>query len=89
MYDYSTLPEHMQEPMKRYLEQERQPGGFLLACLSNNLCQAFAQADHINQHRLKDIVQFLYWEAPSPSWGNPDKVKAWMEQFHEHPTEQL
>jgi hypothetical protein len=33
MIDYSTLPEHMQESMRRYIEKGIQPGSFLAAIL--------------------------------------------------------
>ena len=76
--DYSLLPEHTAGAMRRYLEDGLQPGGFLTACLENNLTQAFSRADHINSRCMKEIAQFLVWEIPSNAWGSPEKVNQWI-----------
>ena len=80
--NYSSLPEHMREGMKLYIEQGIEPGGFLTAVLENNLMEAFGQADSINRHRLFDICGFIYNEAPHNCHGSPEIVKAWMEKFN-------
>lgn len=76
--DYTGLPEHMVDPMRRYIEVKMQPGGFLTSVLANDLMVACATADFTNRGRLFDIVQWLYNEAPSDCWGSPEKVKAWL-----------
>ncbi len=74
---YDTLPEHDRESMRLYVEHGILPGGFLTACLENNLSEAMVRADKINRECLLDIVSFLYNEIPSPAWGSPEKVRQW------------
>lgn len=74
MLNYSTLPVHMQECMKLYLEEGIEPGGFLYAVLCNDLMGACGNADMINLHLLPIYARFLYNEAPIGSFGSPEKV---------------
>ena len=76
--DYSGIPEHIRAGFRRYVEDHVEPGGFIMACLENNLKEAFGRADDVNRARMFDIVTFLYNEAPSACWGSPAKVKAWL-----------
>ena len=75
--DYSRLPEHMQGPMRRYIENGIPPGSFLRAVLSNDLRAAFQRADDINGPRIRDFVVFLYNEAPRGCYGSPSAVNEW------------
>lgn len=77
--DYSGLPLGAQESMKAYIEQRRQTGGFLYSVLSNDLQMAFARANEVNTHRMRDYLVFLHNKAPSMCWGSPSKVKEWLE----------
>ena len=79
MIDYTLLPPHMREAAKRYIERGARPGHFRTAVICNNLSEAMGRADDTNRDRLFDIVSFFYNEAPSPCWGSPEKMKAWME----------
>ena len=45
MYDYSGLPEGLQNSMKLYVEQGIGAGHFLTACLENSLVDAVNRAD--------------------------------------------
>lgn len=78
-YDYSKLPEHMRDGFQRYVEHHIPLGSFGHAVVCNDLFRACAKADDVNRYRLFDIVSWLYSEAPSPCWGNPEKVMAWLE----------
>ena len=78
--DYSGLPDHMQDGMRRYIENHVEPGSFLLSVLSNDLFGACERADYINRYRLFDIVQWLYCYAPAGSWGCTEAVKAWLKK---------
>lgn len=71
-------PPHMHQGLKLYLEQGIQPGGFLLAVLSNDLMDACLRADHINRHCLPDYIDFLMENAPAECWGSKKKVDAWI-----------
>lgn len=77
--DYSSLPEHMQEAARDYIEHGYKPGDFLYAALSNDLVEAFAHADMDNVVVMKAWVQWLYNEAPSSCWGTREKVMAWID----------
>ncbi len=75
--NYNLIPEHCREGMRLYMEHGILPGDFMQAVISNNLVEAFFRADDINVHRMLDYAHFLYWEAPSMSWGSEDKMYAW------------
>ena len=77
--NYSRIPEHCREGVKRYIENGIPFGGFLQAVFSNNLMRTFEEADGINIERIKDYASFLYNEAPIQSWGSKEKMEAWIE----------
>lgn len=77
--DYSILPKHMQDAMRRYMEDGIPPGSFLEAVLSNDLLGALSRADHVNVSLLYAYGEFLYTEAPILSYGCKDRYKAWIE----------
>ena len=77
-YDNALLPEHMQAPMQRYMEQGIHPGDFLIAVLNNDLREAVYRADHVNRAALADIVQWLYNEAPGHSWGDLETIERYV-----------
>ena len=76
--NYELIPEHMQEGVKRYLEEGIMPGDFLQAVLENNLVKAFDRADTINRECMFGCAKFLYNEMPGNSWGSPEKVRAYI-----------
>ena len=79
MIDYKRIPDYTMDAIRRYLDHHLQPGGFLLAVLSNDLREAVGRADENNQQALPDIVSWLYNEAPSTCWGTPERVEQWLE----------
>ena len=72
------IPPHTQPGLELYLEERIEPGGFLRAVLENNLREAMGRADQINRYALFDIVSWLFTNAPSASWGSPEKVATWL-----------
>jgi len=76
--NYEQLPEHIRHGFQAYIEEHREPGDFVMACLENNLCEACGRADETNRERMFDIVSFLYNEAPAECWGSSAKVEAWL-----------
>ena len=76
--NYSSLPFHMQDAMRLYIESGIQPGSFLTAVLSNDLMGALGRADDINLHALPLYGRFLYNDAPCWCFGSPEKVAAWI-----------
>ena len=78
MGDYDKLPEHMRGAARRYVEEGRAPGDFLMAVLTNNLVRSFSQADDENRARITDWINWLYDDVPMDAWGSPGKVSKWM-----------
>ncbi len=76
--NYDRLPEHIRGGVQRYIEEGCPVGSFLAAVISNDLKESFGCADEVNRQRLFDIVSFFYNEAPSPCWGSPEKMRAWL-----------
>ena len=76
--DYSGLPEHMQDGMRRYIENGLEPGSFLAAVLCNDFIGAVGKADHINEARLKDYTIWLYNCAPPACFGSKQNYLAWI-----------
>ena len=74
--EYQKLPEQYREGMKRYIEEGILPGSFLRAVLEDRLHDAVVRCDNISQ--LKDIVLWIYNEAPTNCWGSSDKVRDWI-----------
>ena len=69
----------MLEKLNAYAERHEPVGDFLRAVLENNLSEAVGRADEDNLKNLPAFVIYLYNEMPSPCWGSPEKVKAWLE----------
>lgn len=72
------IPEHMREGMLNYINLGIPTGSFLEAVLSNDLSKAFSKADSINQHRLGDIVSYVYSFAPALCHGSPEDYAGWI-----------
>ena len=73
------VPGYMQESLIQYILTGRPVGHFLTAVLSNDLKEAVARADEVNQWALSKYVIFLHNHAPIGSWGSPENVKRWKE----------
>ncbi len=77
---YTTIPEHLEKSLRRYADLGIPTGGFLRACLENNLMTAVgAAANSEVRFALQEICQYIYNEIPSPCWGSPEKVQAWLD----------
>ena len=75
--DVSTLPEHMQGAVRRYLNDGIMPGDFLATVLENDLAHSYQRADTINLEAIPMWARWLIWECPAPAWGSPAKVREW------------
>jgi hypothetical protein len=73
------IPERLVASLQRYVKEGIPTGGFLNACLSNDLEQAVATADDGNIHRLRQIMKYIRSEVPVRSWGNSFLVRKWLE----------
>ena len=78
--NYSKLPTHIQYIIKEYIEKGTPPGNFLTAVIQNKLKESFIYADDINLHRMFDIVNFFYNEAPIGCWGSEKRMENWMKE---------
>ena len=78
--DYSDLPEHMQQGMKLYIENNIEPGGFLFHMLSMNIKEAFARADVINRQNMDNYINWIHDNCPRDAWGSEQKVLNWLER---------
>jgi hypothetical protein len=72
------IPPYMWGGIERYMISRIPPGHFLTALLSNNLMEAFARADDLNQANMQRYCQFLYNYAPRGSYGSPAAVREWL-----------
>ena len=68
----------------RYVNQRIPEGGFMTAILCNDLRDACCRADHINKHRIFNIVDFCWNELPFHCWGSPERVKNWLSRKDEN-----
>lgn len=73
------IPEYTKDALERYIQDRFEPGGFLMAVLSNDLKDAFGRADINNREAMFHIVSYLYNDAPANCWGSPEKVAQWLE----------
>ena len=73
-FDGYNIPDNTRGALERYINHGIEPGGFLMAVLSNNLIKAIGSADHHNLAALKDICGWLYMYAPSNCWGSFETV---------------
>jgi len=75
---YYGIPEYMRGALDRYIDQGIPGGDFLNAVLENDLMKALGRADDANVNALPDYGMFLYNQAPSTSYGSPERVKDWI-----------
>lgn len=72
------IPERTMTSIRKFADEHRSPGGWLIAVLSNDLVSSFAYADKENKPHLQEIIDYIYWEIPGSCWGSPDKVSEWL-----------
>ena len=78
-----NVPEHMHDGYLLYFLEGISPGSFGVAVLENNLREACARADSVNQRALFQHVSFLYNYAPVGSWGSEANVANWMKSVRQ------
>jgi len=78
--NYEMLPKHIRYGMQQYIEHGDIPGNFLRQVICNRLVHAFGAADSINTEHMRDIVTFMYNEAPAPCWGSEKIMYKWSEE---------
>jgi hypothetical protein len=78
---YERIKPEILEAIQRWVDSVIEPGGFVMACLENDLSGACGRADSHNQTCLFEIVSYIYNEVPSPAWGSEAECQAWAERF--------
>ncbi len=76
-----TIPPRMMGSLHAYVDHGHRTGGFLYAVLTNDLRRACETADDENMRIIPAYVAWLYTSAPSPCWGDPERVDAWIASF--------
>ncbi len=77
------IPDFMVNLLERYIHEGKNPGGFLLAVIENDLKKACMFADENNILLLPAYASYLYNEAPSNCWGSPKEVMVWVKMIKE------
>lgn len=80
-------PPVIKESLEKYAYDGVPPGSFLRAVLENDLKEAIGRADFINGPAIAHIVSYCYNELPSPCWGSPTNVDAWIEMHKQRRAE--
>ena len=75
---FHLVPEHMQDAVRRYVNEGLEPGSFLTLMLEHRIYDAAGHADSINQSKLFDWIRFMHNYMPGHSHGSPEVVKAYM-----------
>jgi len=68
--------------LDNYAKYRIPTGGFLICVLENDLMRAVMKADDTNINHLRSICQYIQDTLPLESYGNAQKVKAWMAGRH-------
>jgi hypothetical protein len=74
----SEVPATLHTGLIEYFAARRPTGGFLRACLENDLGEAALRADPQNRCCLAEIALFLFSYCPAPAWGSPTAVAEWL-----------
>jgi hypothetical protein len=73
------IPESLRESIDRYVTHGTPTGGFLEACIDNDLRSAVLMADEVNSEFIPVVVSYLYNECPATCWGNPGRRVEWVQ----------
>jgi hypothetical protein len=76
--DSRLCPARFVESLRRYADQRIETGGFLRACLQNELAEAIGYADERSLEALPHIVAYLMNHMPRVAWGSQEAVNDWL-----------
>ena len=71
--------------LTRYVEAGIRPGGFLVACLENDLARAVERADPESLALLPKIVWWIRVNVPAGSWGSGERVQDHVDRVERDP----
>jgi hypothetical protein len=79
---YYDFPDYLgygtKEALTNYWMWGYPPGAFTRALMAGDLFRAAASADYSNKTNLADLAQWIYFYAPSGSFGSYTIVDAWL-----------
>lgn len=78
--DKELIEPRFKDSIDNYVSQGWRPGGFITACLMNDLTEAFARADDMALENIPHIVAYMYEEVPAACHGSMISVKNWLER---------
>lgn len=81
---FRRLPDHTKRGLAGWILLGRPPGYFLTQVLLGKLHEAVRAADEQNRSLLPEISDWLYQEAPSPSFGSLALVEMWPTERHRY-----
>lgn len=73
----NTLPGHMRDSVRLWIERAIPPGSFLTAVLCNDLFEALGRADEVNANALKNYAIYFHIFAPRGCYGSPERFAEW------------
>jgi hypothetical protein len=76
--EYPGVPIDILIALRDYLNDHREPGGFLCSVLRNDLTMSVKRADPANLCALPQIVDMLLAHCPAPAWGSDKAVRDWL-----------
>jgi hypothetical protein len=77
--NFNYIPEHMRDPVKRYICDGAPVGCFLMALFEGrSLVTTVAAADDYNRAAILSWANFVYNEMPGQSQGTPERVRDWI-----------
>lgn len=80
MFHLEKLPDHMRQETAEYLGYGCPPGGFLRACLEDQLVRSYSRADHINIRSMHVWADWLYNYCPCQARGSKEAVDGWIKK---------
>jgi hypothetical protein len=73
-----ALDDDIRESIDRYVQHGIPTGGFLEACIENDLHGALGRADEQSLAQLPAIIGYLVNECPAKCWGEPGAFRNWI-----------
>lgn len=72
-----------EQSLYNYFVYGLEPGGFMTAVLANDLHAAATKADHWNTQLISQYARWIFYHAPTGSYGSYDAVRSWLSK-NEH-----
>jgi hypothetical protein len=75
--DWSPIPDHLRVSLKRYVNEGRVPGDFLVGILSNDLKMAVDSSNGELFSQVPAITAFINLYLPEHCYGSDERVTFW------------